>query len=293
LPHWWGLRANTMRVEAHDLRPGGAWRYVETDPKGEEFVFYGTFQEVVPHERLVHTFEYEPWAGHVIVETTTLTDLGAQTLVRNRSRFATQEDLDGMVEAGMEFGANQGWDRLEELLATLEPAPNGAEEDVEDASLTMERTFNAPRDLVFAACTEAEHLQKWFGPKGFTIKVAQMDLRAGGTFLYAIASPEGNEMWGEFVYTAVMAPRRVDYVNSFTDAEGAIVRHPLSATWPLELHNSWRFTERDGVTTLHMQAVPINATAEERATFAQARAGVEGGTNGTLDQLEKYLASLQ
>ncbi len=57
------------------------------------------------------------------------------------------------------------------------------------------RVFDAPRDLVWKAWTEAEHLARWWGPKGFPISVVKLDLRPGGVFLYSMRFPEGHEMW--------------------------------------------------------------------------------------------------
>lgn len=301
LRNWWGLRANTTRIDAHDLRPGGAWRYVETSPDGTEHAFRGEFREVTPIERLVHTFEYEPMAGHIIVESATFEDLGAQTRLRTRSLFASQEDRDGMIASGMEGGALESWARLEEELAHMQgesvastPAAGGAEpvpahpEDV----LEISRTVNAPRDLVFAVCTQPEHLLRWWGPKGMNMKVATVDLRPGGLFHYAIATPSGDEMWGRFVYGTVTPPERLEYVNAFSDAAAAITRHPLAPTWPAEVQNIWLFSEAGDSTIIHMRGWPINANDEERALWRQSRDSVKGGMKGTFGQLDEYLATL-
>jgi uncharacterized protein YndB with AHSA1/START domain len=117
VPHWWGLRANKTTVDRMDVRPGGAWRYVETDPAGNEHAFRGEYKELREPERIVYTFEYEPMAGHVITDEMTLEDLGGRTRLIALSTFASQEDRDGMLQSGMESGANESWDRLAELLA--------------------------------------------------------------------------------------------------------------------------------------------------------------------------------
>lgn len=161
------------------------------------------------------------------------------------------------------------------------------------ADLVITRTFKAPRELLFQVWTEAEHLKQWWGPKGFAMEVATQDLRPGGTFHYSMRSPAGQEMWGKFVYEQAEAPSRLVYVNSFSDAAGNVIRHPIAPTWPLEVHNTLTFTEQDGTTTLTLEGGPINATEEERNTFLNAREGVKQGFAGTLDQLEAYLTSIQ
>ena len=114
---WWGQRQSTTVVDKMEVKPGGAWRYVEREAGGAEYGFKGEYREVKPPERLVYTFEFEPMPGHIIVDTITFEAQGGQTKVTARSRFDTVEDLQGMLQSGMEGGANESWDRLEELLA--------------------------------------------------------------------------------------------------------------------------------------------------------------------------------
>src|SRR5262245_49274483 len=76
---WWGLRANATIVDKLDVRPGGAWRYIERSPDGNEHAFRGEFREVVPPERLSYTFEYEPMPGHVVVDTLTFVETDGKT----------------------------------------------------------------------------------------------------------------------------------------------------------------------------------------------------------------------
>jgi uncharacterized protein YndB with AHSA1/START domain len=154
---------------------------------------------------------------------------------------------------------------------------------------SLTRVFNAPRAEVWKAFTEAGRLTQWWGPKGFTMEVAKLDLRPGGVFHYGMRSPAGHEMWGKFVYREIAPPERLVFVVSFTDAEGNIQRHPMSATWPLEVLNTMTLTEEDGKTTLHMSGVPINATEEEEKTFDAGRQSMQQGFKGTLDQLEEFL----
>ena len=118
IPKWWGPRRLTTTVDRMDVRPGGGWRFVQRDAEGNEFAFHGVYHEVVPPERIVGTFEFEGMPGHVALETTTLEDLGGRTRLTTTTVFQTVEDRDGMVASGMEEGATESMDRLEELLAT-------------------------------------------------------------------------------------------------------------------------------------------------------------------------------
>lgn len=158
--------------------------------------------------------------------------------------------------------------------------------------LVLTRTFAAPRDLVFKVFTEAEHLKHWWGPKGYTMEITKLDLQPGGILHYSQRSPEGQEMWGKFVYLEIVEPEKLVFKNSFSDADANTVRAPFSPTWPLEILNVWTFTEHEGETTLTGVGTPVSPTEDELTTFAAAQDMVKQGFAGTFDQLVSYLASL-
>jgi uncharacterized protein YndB with AHSA1/START domain len=151
------------------------------------------------------------------------------------------------------------------------------------------RVFNAPRELVWKAWTERERLMQWFGPKGFTMPIAKLDFRPGGTLHYCLRSPDGTEMWGKFAYREIVAPERIVLVNSFSDEKGNLTRHPFSPTWPLEMLATTTFAEQGGKTEVTLQWLPLNATEEERKTFDTSHEGMRQGWAGTFDQLAEYL----
>jgi len=154
----------------------------------------------------------------------------------------------------------------------------------------ISRKFDAPRERVWRAWTERARLMQWFGPKGFKMPAAKIDFRPGGTFHYCMEAPNGDEMWGKFVYREITAPERIVFVNSFSDEDGGLTRHPLSADWPLEMLSTLTFAEQDGWTTVTVRWVPLNATDAERKTFEAGRGSMEQGWSGTMDQLVDYLA---
>ena len=118
VPLWWGQRASTTIVDKMDCTPGGQWRYIQRDADGNEYAFNGEYLEIVANEKIVNTFEFEPMPGHVITDTAVFEDVGGKTRVTVTSLFANAEDLKGMLESGMEEGANESWDRLAEYLAS-------------------------------------------------------------------------------------------------------------------------------------------------------------------------------
>ena len=116
---WLGPRELTTRIEEYDVRDGGRWRYISTDPDGNEFGFHGVFHGTPSPDATVQTFEFEGTPGHVALETLTMTETDGHTLVRTVSSFQSIEDRDGMVESGMEHGVLDSHERMDELLATM------------------------------------------------------------------------------------------------------------------------------------------------------------------------------
>jgi len=111
---WW---QNTT-IEKHDLRVGGAWRFVDKgQADGKQIAFRGEFLEIDEPRKLARTFEFEPWAGHIMEETVTLEPTGdGQTQMLTISKYANLEDLEGMVNSGMERGAVAGVERLAKVI---------------------------------------------------------------------------------------------------------------------------------------------------------------------------------
>jgi uncharacterized protein YndB with AHSA1/START domain len=116
LKHWWG-RGNPLDVDI-DFRVGGRYRFVE-HADGQEHGFRGEFRDIVAPEKIVQTFEYEGMPGHIAVETLLFSERDGRTTVTGTTRFDTTEDRDGMLNSGMEGGANQSYRALDAYLATL------------------------------------------------------------------------------------------------------------------------------------------------------------------------------
>jgi uncharacterized protein YndB with AHSA1/START domain len=121
IPHFWGPRDQKTTVDTMDVRVGGRWRFIHEGPGGETAAFRGEFKEIVPPEKLVQTFEFEGFPGKISTDTTVLEDIGGgRTRLTATSRFANKEDRDGMLQSGMESGARELYERLGEVLATLQ-----------------------------------------------------------------------------------------------------------------------------------------------------------------------------
>jgi uncharacterized protein YndB with AHSA1/START domain len=121
LVQWLGPRALTMTIDHLDARHGGTWRYTHRDADGNEFGFHGVFHGTPSVDGIVQTFEFEGAPGHVSLETLTFEEHDGRTRLRAVSVFQSVEDRDAMIESGMESGLNEGYDRLDELVARLAP----------------------------------------------------------------------------------------------------------------------------------------------------------------------------
>ena len=121
---WLGPHGLTTTFEIFEPVSGGRYRFVQKDKDGNEFAFHGVTHEVIAPERIIGTFEFDglPEPGHVTLETTRFESLpGNRTRVTSQSVFQSVADRDGMIQSGMERGVNEGYDRLDEILAQKTP----------------------------------------------------------------------------------------------------------------------------------------------------------------------------
>jgi uncharacterized protein YndB with AHSA1/START domain len=115
---WWG-RGNRLVIERFEFERGGHWRFIEHSDHGEHG-FEGRYREIVPVERIVTSFEWDGMPAHVAIQTMTLEQLpDGRTKLVSTSLFHTAAERDGMMNSGMEGGANQSYDALDRVLSAL------------------------------------------------------------------------------------------------------------------------------------------------------------------------------
>ena len=91
-------------------------------------------------------------------------------------------------------------------------------------AVVIERTFDAAQDLIWQMWTDPEQFKQWYGPKGFTIPVADMDLRVGGKRLICMSSPDGSmKMWTTGEFTEIAPIERLSYTESMADENGNVI----------------------------------------------------------------------
>ena len=146
---------------------------------------------------------------------------------------------------------------------------------VSRADMTLVRTFDAPRELVWKAWTDPQQLAQWFGPKGFTNPVCEADVRVDGLMRITMQAPDGTQYPMTAIYTEVVPLERLVWDTS--------VEHPGNVSF--DIHQVTTFAERDGKTQVTLQAFITRATPES----AGALGGMEEGWKMSLDKLESLL----
>ena len=123
ITRWWGCLGDGYSVPVCevDLRPGGAWRFVNRSPKGE-FAFHGVYREIVPPERVVFTEIFELFPDTESVVTAVLSEENGKTRLTVISLYPSMDVRDMVLKSGMEKGAGISYDRLEEVASELQPS---------------------------------------------------------------------------------------------------------------------------------------------------------------------------
>jgi len=152
--------------------------------------------------------------------------------------------------------------------------------EVRDRTIEIVRAFDAPRELVFRAYSDAEAIKQWFGPAPWPVTYCEMDFRVGGTWHFCMTGPDGQQGWSIAHYEEIVPPERIVYRDAFSDADGNVV--------PPQARITVRFEERGPNRTL-LRSESVYASNDERDWVISM--GVEEGIGLTYDQLERYLAS--
>ena len=115
---WLGPKSSEMRIDQWNAHTGGNYRYAALQDGEEVAAFYGSFHEVRPSERLVQTFTWEGMPDGVSLETMTFEDLGdGRTRTVGLSVVDSFEGRDAIMASGMDVGVNEGYEKLDTLLA--------------------------------------------------------------------------------------------------------------------------------------------------------------------------------
>jgi uncharacterized protein YndB with AHSA1/START domain len=137
--------------------------------------------------------------------------------------------------------------------------------------------FDAPRALVFKAWTDPRHLARWWGPKGFTNPVCEVDARVGGAWRVVMRAPDGTDYPCGGVYREIVEPERLVFTNIATDKEGNTIIDGLTTVL---------FAEEGGKTRL-----TLRTRGAAMVPYAAAYLAVmEAGWTQSLERLAEELA---
>jgi uncharacterized protein YndB with AHSA1/START domain len=146
--------------------------------------------------------------------------------------------------------------------------------------LVITRVFDAPRELVFKAWTETKHVSQWWGPKGFTNPVCDLDVRVGGAIRIHMRAPDGVVYPMSGVFEEISEPERLLMVCSALDEKGNSM---------FDISTTVLFAERRGKTELTLQLRVIRTTSQA----PQYLKGMEAGWTQSLDRLGDFLGSVK
>jgi uncharacterized protein YndB with AHSA1/START domain len=283
---WWGPHGFTTTTSKMDLRPGGNWRFTMHGPDGTDYPNVITYLEIDPPYRLVYDHGEPAGLHDPFKVTVTFEEVEGGTHVTLSMLCATAESKANMAKFGAIEGGQQTLQRLDTVTA-LQQA------EASKRAFVVERTFDAPRDLVWQAWTKAEHMAGWWGPKGCTLGIKSFDFWPGGIFHYDMTFSTGARMFGRFLMREIVKGRRLVFFSGFATEGGSIARAPFSQTWPLETETVVSFDDAgSGKTLVRLSASPFGASPEEHADFERMYASMEQGYGGTFDQLENYLGRM-
>jgi uncharacterized protein YndB with AHSA1/START domain len=265
---WWGPNGFTLTIHEMDVRPGGAWRFIMHGPDGANYDNEIVYVEVERPERIVYDHVSRPRFR----STTTFEDDGGKTRLTMRGLFETVTDYEIAVH---QFGAIEG--AKQHVARLAEHVTGGATSDEPD--LVFTRVLDVPRELVWKAWTEAERFARWFGPRGFTCPVCEVDARPGGAVRLVMRSPDGVDYPGGGYFDEVVEPERLVFVSTADGADGTpmlVVRNTLT----LE-------EQADNRTLLTLNVHVVTATAEA----GDALSGMEEGWRQTIERLAAFVGA--
>lgn len=162
--------------------------------------------------------------------------------------------------------------------AKSSPDSGAPDSGTKDRELVFKRIFDAPREVVFAMWTDPKHVAQWWGPKGFSTTIQEMDVRAGGVWRLVMRGPDGTDYKNKIVFLEVEKPEHLVYKHG-----------PEKGTEPVTFETMVTFAERGGKTELTMRMLFPSAEILDQVV---KKYGAIEGANQTLGRLEEHLRNL-
>jgi uncharacterized protein YndB with AHSA1/START domain len=225
--------------------------------------------EVVPWKKIAYTWRYHGQEGNSLV-TFELFPEGDRTKVR-----LTHEGLETFPKLPRYARHNfvRGWNWL---------IGSGLKDFVEncDREIFLSREFNAPRELLWEAMTNPKHVVNWWGPRGFSMTIEEMDFRVGGVWQHIMHGPDGANYPNKSVFREIVKPERIVFEHGGRRENGAGAG--FASTWSFE-----KLAADKTRVTIRM----LFPSAAERELVVKEFGAVQGGKQ-TLERLEEYLPKM-
>lgn len=134
-----------------------------------------------------------------------------------------------------------------------------------DREIVLTRVLDAPRELVFDAWTDRKHIAQWWGPRGFTTTIHEMDVRPGGVWRFMMHGPDGVDYPNRIVFREVVKPERLVYDHGSDDPAD-----------PAQFHVTVTFAKQ-GVTDSPGAALLIQELRDPMAPSTARQGRIRGG----------------
>src|ERR1044072_3900126 len=175
---WWGPRGFTITTHSKDLRPGGTWDYTMHGPDGKDWPNVTVYHEVEKYAKLV----YDHGGSHTTPPLFRVTALFSETKGKTKLDLSFSLPTPEAAEETRKFikkaGGDSTWDRLAEY---LEKESTGKE------TFVINRSFDAPIELMFEMWTNPKHFSQWLAPTGFNMQFSKADIKTGGKSQYMMS----------------------------------------------------------------------------------------------------------
>jgi uncharacterized protein YndB with AHSA1/START domain len=251
-------------------------------PDGANYENKTVYFEVEKEQKLVYDHGGNDDRPPLFRVTVLFAEVEGKTRMDMTMTLPTPEAAEEMGRFIKQAGGNATWDRLAEYLA---------EEESGKPTFVINRSFEAPREVVFDMWTRPEHLSRWLPPTGFEMEFLRAEVRLGGSSFFRMWGGDV-VMYGRCEYLAIERPERIVYAQQFCDERENLARHPGAPTWPATMLTTVELTEEGPEQTrVTVTWEPYGAaTADEVAAFVAERGGMTQGWTGAFDKLERVLA---
>jgi uncharacterized protein YndB with AHSA1/START domain len=275
---WWGPRGFTLTTHSSDVKTGGTWSYTMHGPDGTDFHNKTKYLEVEKYSRLVYDHGGNDDRPALFRVTVNFSEVAGKTEMKMTMALETAEAAKELKKFIKNAGGDSTWDRLAEYLASSD-------------KFVINRSFDAPIDVIFDMWTNPKHFAQWLPPTGFKMNFVNVDIKTGGSSFYYMTGAGDMKMYGKANYKEITKPTRIVYTQSFCDENGNITSHPMMPTWPKVMLTTVTLTEEEANKTrvTVIWEVAGEPTPAERETFNKAKGGMTQGWSGSFDKLEEYL----